>query len=210
MNNQKNKGIKRIKKILSISMSIILLIATICVMSLTIQKFIFKKDVPDIFGFKILQVMSGSMSGEFETGDTILIKNVKNERKLKVGDVVTFRVEKNTLVTHRIVDITKVDNKLMYTTKGDANNTEDSDKINISEIEGIYIKKIITIGKIIKFMQKPYGMIITFTIPILLIIVIINKEKIKEEKRNIRREKRLKHEIAKTKEQIGENKNEKI
>ena len=210
MNNQKNKGIKRIKKILSISMSIILLIATICVMSLTIQKFIFKKDVPDIFGFKILQVMSGSMSGEFETGDTILIKNVKNERKLKVGDVVTFRVEKNTLVTHRIVDITKVDNKLMYTTKGDANNTEDSDKINISEIEGIYIKKIITVGKIIKFMQKPYGMIITFTIPILLIIVIINKEKIKEEKRNIRREKRLKHEIAKTKEQIGENKNEKI
>ncbi len=201
MNNQKNKGIKRIKKILSISMSIILLIATICVMSLTIQKFIFKKDVPDIFGFKILQVMSGSMSGEFETGDTILIKNVKNERKLKVGDVVTFRVEKNTLVTHRIVDITKVDNKLMYTTKGDANNTEDSDKINISEIEGIYIKKIITVGKIIKFMQKPYGMIITFTIPILLIIVIINKEKIKEEKRNIRREKRLKHEIAKTKEQ---------
>ncbi len=89
----------------------------------------------------------------------------------------------------------------MYTTKGDANNTEDSDKINISEIEGIYIKKIITVGKIIKFMQKPYGMIITFTIPILLIIVIINKEKIKEEKRNIRREKRLKHEIAKTKEQ---------
>ena len=210
MNNKKNKGIKKFIKIFNISISAILLIAMICVASLTIQKLILKKEVPNVFGYKILQVMSGSMSGEFETGDTIIIKNINNEKDLKIGDVVTFKVKKNTLVTHRIVDITKVDDKLMYTTKGDANNIEDIEKISISDIEGVYVKKIITIGKIINFMQKPYGMIITFTVPIILIIVIINKEKIKEEKRNIRREKRLKHEIIKTKEKLGDDNHEKI
>ena len=210
MDNKKNKGIKKFIKIFNISISAILLIAMICVASLTIQKLIFKKEVPNVFGYKILQVMSGSMSGEFETGDTIIIKNINNEKDLKIGDVVTFKVKKNTLVTHRIVDITKVDDKLMYTTKGDANNIEDIEKISISDIEGVYVKKIITIGKIINFMQEPYGMIITFTVPIILIIVIINKEKIKEEKRNIRREKRLKHEIIKTKEKLGDDNHEKI
>ena len=210
MDNKKNKGIKKFIKIFNISISAILLIAMICVASLTIQKLILKKEVPNVFGYKILQVMSGSMSGEFETVDTIIIKNINNEKDLKIGDVVTFKVKKNTLVTHRIVDITKVDDKLMYTTKGDANNIEDIEKISISDIEGVYVKKIITIGKIINFMQEPYGMIITFTVPIILIIVIINKEKIKEEKRNIRREKRLKHEIIKTKEKLGDDNHEKI
>ena len=210
MDNKKNKGIKKFIKIFNISISAILLIAMICVASLTIQKLILKKEVPNVFGYKILQVMSGSMSGEFETGDTIIIKNINNEKDLKIGDVVTFKVKKNTLVTHRIVDITKVDDKLMYTTKGDANNIEDIEKISISDIEGVYVKKIITIGKIINFMQEPYGMIITFTVPIILIIVIINKEKIKEEKRNIRREKRLKHEIIKTKEKLVDDNHEKI
>ena len=210
MDNKKNKGIKKFIKIFNISISAILLIAMICVASLTIQKLILKEEIPNVFGYKILQVMSGSMSGEFETGDTIIIKNINNEKDLKIGDVVTFKVKKNTLVTHRIVDITKVDDKLMYTTKGDANNIEDIEKISISDIEGVYVKKIITIGKIINFMQEPYGMIITFTVPIILIIVIINKEKIKEEKRNIRREKRLKHEIIKTKEKLGDDNHEKI
>ena len=210
MDNKKNKGIKKFIKIFNISISAILLIAMICVASLTIQKLILKKEVPNVFGYKILQVMSGSMSGEFETGDTIIIKNINNEKDLKIGDVVTFKVKKNTLVTHRIVDITKVDDKLMYTTKGDANNIEDIENISISDMEGVYVKKIITIGKIINFMQETYGMIITFTVPIILIIVIINKEKIKEEKRNIRREKRLKHEIIKTKEKLGDDNHEKI
>ena len=51
------------------------------------------------------------MSGEFETGDTILIKE---ESDLKIGDVITYRIEKNTMVTHRIVNITKIGEKLNY------------------------------------------------------------------------------------------------
>ena len=108
------------------------------------------------------------------------------------------------MVTHRIVNITKIGEKLNYTLKGDANNTEDSEKVTFSNVEGIYVRKLKLIGKLINFMQKPYGMVIIFMTPILLILYVINNEKAKEEKRNKRREKRLIYEMQCTKEQLGE------
>lgn len=198
-----------LKRIFNTCISIIFTIIILAVASLIIQKFALKEEVPNIFGYKILQVMSGSMSGEFETGDTILIKEVKSEGDLKIGDVITYRIEKNTLVTHRIVNITKIGEKLNYTLKGDANNIEDSEKITFSNIEGIYVRKLNLIGKLINFMQKPYGLIITFMTPTLLILIVINNEKVKEEKRNRRRRKRLIYEMQCTKEQLGEKQNEK-
>ena len=140
----KNKMIF-LKQIFDIFFSIVFAIIILVVTSLIIQKYILKEEVPNIFGYKILQVMSGSMSGEFETGDTILIKEIKEESDLKIGDVITYRIAKNTLVTHRIVNITKIGENLNYTLKGDANNVEDSEKILFSSIEGIYVKKLILI-----------------------------------------------------------------
>lgn len=197
------------KRIFNICISIIFTTIVFVVASLIIQKFALKEEIPNVFGYKILQVMSGSMSGEFETGDTILIKEIKNEGDLKIGDVITYRIEKNTMVTHRIVNITKIGEKLNYTLKGDANNTEDSEKVTFSNVEGIYVRKLKLIGKLINFMQKPYGMVIIFMTPILLILYVINNERVKEEKRNKRREKRLIYEMQCTKEQLGENQNEK-
>ena len=193
-----------LKRIFNICISIIFTIIIFAVASLIIQKFVLKEEIPNVFGYKILQVMSGSMSGEFETGDTILIKEIKNESDLKIGDVITYRIEKNTMVTHRIVNITKIGEKLNYTLKGDANNIEDSEKVIFSNIEGIYVRKLNLIGKLINFMQKPYGMVIIFMTPIFLILYVINNEKAKEEKRNKRREKRLIYEMKCTKEQLGE------
>ena len=198
-----------LKSIINLLISILFTIVFVIVISLIIQKFILKEQVPNILGYKILQVMSGSMSGEFETGDTILIKEIENEDDLKIGDVITYRIEKNTMVTHRIVNITKIGEKLNYTLKGDANNIEDSEKVIFPNIEGIYVRKLNLIGKTINFMQKPYGMVIIFMTPILLILYIINNEKAKVEKRNMRREKRLIYEMQCTKEQLGEQENEK-
>ncbi len=194
---------KCINKIIGILISTIFLIAIILIMSLTLQKIIYKDKVPTVFGYKILQVMSGSMTGEFETGDTILIKAVNNENQLNIGDVVTYKVEKNTLVTHRIVNITKEKNNIKYTTKGDANNTNDKEKIDFSDIEGKYICKVIIIGKLISIMKNPFGMALIFTIPIIAIILIIIKEKKEILKKNMRKEKRLNYEFNKAKEELG-------
>lgn len=206
MNNKKRKNF--LGQVINTLISIIFIIVFATVISLMIQKFALKKEVPDLFGYKILQVMSGSMSGEFETGDTILIKKISDESNLKIGDVVTYKVKTNTLVTHRIVNITKTGESLSYTMKGDANNTEDAEKITFSVIEGIYVKKLGIIGNLINLMQRPYGMVVIFTIPIVMIICVVNSEKVKEEKRNKRREKRLNYELKKSKEQVENKKKE--
>ena len=203
-----SKRVDLIKKVINKLISIIFIMLFVAVISLMIQKFVLKKEVPDLFGYKILQVMSGSMSGEFETGDTILIKKIGDESNLKIGDVVTYRIKTNTLVTHRIINITRTGESLSYTTKGDANNTEDIEKVTFSAIEGIYVKKLRLISNLIKFMQKSYGMVIIFTLPIVMIICVVNSEKVKEEKRNKRREKRLNYELQKSKEYLKNKKKE--
>ena len=83
-----------LKRIFNICISIIFTTIVLAVSSLIIQKFVLNEEIPNVFGYKILQVMSGSMSGEFETGDTILIKEIKNEGDLKIGDVITYRIKK--------------------------------------------------------------------------------------------------------------------
>ena len=203
-----SKRVDLIKKVINKLISIIFIMLFVAVISLMIQKFVLKKEVPDLFGYKILQVMSGSMSGEFETGDTILIKKIGDESNLKIGDVVTYRIKKNTLVTHRIINITRTGESLSYTTKGDANNTEDMEKVTFSAIEGIYVKKLRLISNLIKFMKKSYGMVIIFTLPIVMIICVVNSEMVKEEKRNKRREKRLNYELQKSKEYLKNKKKE--
>ena len=131
-----SKRVDLIKKVINKLISIIFIMLFVAVISLMIQKFVLKKEVPDLFGYKILQVMSGSMSGEFETGDTILIKKIGDESNLKIGDVVTYRIKTNTLVTHRIINITRTGESLSYTTKGDANNKNDNYKVYEDAIKG--------------------------------------------------------------------------
>ena len=64
MDNKKNMFF--LGKIINILGTIIFFVIIISVASLVIQKIAIKEKVPDIFGYKILQVMSGSMSGKFE------------------------------------------------------------------------------------------------------------------------------------------------
>ena len=139
------------------------------------------------------------MSGKFETGDIIIIKQIKEESELKTGDIITYATSEKTLVTHRIIEITEENGKTKYTTKGDANNTEDKEKIEFKDIHGKYLFKIPLIGQIIDIIQKPTGTIIVLTIPTILIIIFLLKQQRREKKKTTRREKRLKYEIERNK-----------
>ena len=192
----------RLGKIINFFITIVFIVAIILIFSLTLQKMIFKDDVPSILGYKILQVMSGSMSGEFETEDTIIIRQIKNESEIKIGDIITFKVDENTLVTHRVVEIVKNENDSEYVTKGDANNSVDTQKVKFKDIEGKYLFKTIILGKIIKIIQSPIGINFVLILPLLIIAIIVINDKDKENKKNMRKEKRLKYELEKTKEGV--------
>lgn len=194
------RKVSKTKKIISNTIiNIFFILAIVSITIIATQKFFFKDNIPEIFGYKMLQVVSGSMAGEIEVGETILIKNVKNESDLKVGDIVTYNEDDNALVTHRIVDITYENGQKKYVMKGDANNTNDKNKVSYEDIEGRYVLKMSFLGVIVDFISKPIGIAVFCAIPLLFLAIFNMKDRKKELKKNMRMEKRLNYELEEAK-----------
>ena len=123
--------------------------------------------VPDVFGYKPMIVLSGSMETSIHTGDLVFVKMV-DTTILKKGDVIAFRNEEDTVTTHRIVEIVFEDGKQYFKTKGDANNAEDTNLVAMEDVEGLYVGRIAKAGNFLMFMQKPMGLFI-----VLLVILVV-------------------------------------
>ena len=117
----------------------------------------YPNDIPGIFGYKPLIVMSGSMETSIYTGDLIFIKEI-NPEMLKVGDVIAFREDTDYVTTHRIVDIKEIDGEKYFETKGDNNNAADQNLVEFNRVEGAYVYRIKGLGNVLAFLQKPLGL----------------------------------------------------
>lgn len=82
-----------------------------------VQNKFLKTEYPNLFGYSILTVKTGSMEPTIHAGSSILSKI---EKDYKVGDIVVYK-EKNILVTHEVISI----DGYKYETKGSANNTSE-------------------------------------------------------------------------------------
>ena len=130
------------------------------------------------FPYKPGLILSGSMEPTLKIDDLVIVKKTNN---IKTGDIVLFYDENNKQVMHRVTSI----NGNTITTKGDANNKEDI-PISKDKIQGKYIYRCLFLGKIIKFIKKPFA-ILLLIITIIIILLIPNKkniEKIEKEKKN--------------------------
>ncbi len=135
--------------------------------------FISKKnqnELPSVFGYKFLVDLTESMEPAINSGDLVIIKE---QKEYEVGDVVTYRDKRESLITHRIVEIK--DNRYYF--KGDKNNAKDSDGVTINKIEGKYVNKIAKLGSICLFLKSIYGIIMLLSIGILYLVFLIIKEK---------------------------------
>ena len=141
---------KKKNKILKIAVNAILIVLICAVLyAVTFTAVVKIKDPQGVampFGFGASFVLSGSMEPEISTDDLVF---VKKPGKLQVGDVVLYNTGGSN-VLHRI---TKIDGDII-TTQGDANNTEDK-PFSKSAVLGVYIGKIPSGGKIIRFVTNP-------------------------------------------------------
>lgn len=163
----------KISKILNIVLLIIIIPILIISLILIFKSYIDKDNVPSIAGYSPLIVLSGSMETEIYTGDLIIVKKVELS-SLKEGDIIAFYTDnsRQTIVTHRIIDITKEDGKIKYTTKGDNNNTKDAGEVDSSLVVGKYQNiRFKGLGNVAVFLQTPTGMCIMISIPILILII---------------------------------------
>lgn len=62
----------------------------------------------ELFGYRMYDVLTDSMSGTIEPGDVIMCKSVEDVNALQVGDIITFKAPNgNYNETHRIIEIVK-------------------------------------------------------------------------------------------------------
>ncbi len=170
---------KVLSKILGIILNILLIIAFLILIFgiyYNVQTKLLNKEYVNIFGYTFFEVATGSMSGSIEVGDVVLVK-ITNE--VQEDDIIVFK-ENNSFITHRVV---KKDGDII-TTKGDANNTEDS-PITIDKVLGKVTGVIENVGIIRKVITSPAVLIsITITLILLGIIVIYKpkEQKVEEDK----------------------------
>ncbi|MGF2618195.1 signal peptidase I [Rossellomorea vietnamensis] len=84
---------------------------------------------PQVFGYQLKTVLSGSMEPGIKTGSIIAVKPGGDMSRFEKGDVITFQQEKDMLVTHRVTEVIKSGDNIMYKTKGDNNNAEDMNPV---------------------------------------------------------------------------------
>lgn len=77
-------------------------------------------EIPQVLGYQLYVVESGSMSPTLEVGAVIIARQPKDAAALQVNDIVTFRRTDGAIVTHRIIEvITDQAGRVSYRTKGD-------------------------------------------------------------------------------------------
>ena len=163
-NNIKEKKLKKsntklwVKILQYVVVCILTLLVLVCV-SVFIQTKINPDKIPSIFGYKPFVVLSGSMEAEIFRGDLAVTREV-DAKSLQKNDIVAFRDAENHVVTHRVVDIVEVNGEKRLVTKGDNNNSNDSDTVGMKDVEGKYLFKLSGFGNFVMIMQEPVTLII--------------------------------------------------
>lgn len=168
--------------VLGIAMCIIFGIMLLCNVIIIVKGTINPNMPPSVFGVTPMVVQSGSMSGNaedhIEVGDLIFVTSTDTE-KLQEGDVISF-LEDGLVITHRIMAVdTDESGELLFTTKGDANNVEDSKPVSEEQVIGIYRYRLAGVGDFAMFLQTPLGMLLFIGIPLCLFVIydIIRRQK---------------------------------
>lgn len=126
--------------------------------------------IPIEGNYKMYAVTSGSMGHAVPEGSIIV---VRPQIQYQVGDIITFHTvssHSRDPITHRIVKVDEQNSRYFYTTKGDANEDADAEKVIIDNIRGKYIFYFPLIGYIVGFAKTLPGLIILIIIPATIII----------------------------------------
>lgn len=155
-----------IKKSFGIISRILVLLMIIVTLITAVRAFVYRKY--DFLGYRLFIIMSGSMEPNINVADVVITKEPKKD--LQKGDIIAFQNSK-TVTVHRIVDVYQEEDKVLYQTKGDNNNTADEKKVKLSEVKGEVVFKIPKLGKVLLFISS--HIVIFVSILVLIIIMIL-------------------------------------
>ena len=125
-----------------------------------------------LVGLEPYVVLSGSMEPVFQTGSVIYVKDTDAE-ELQAGDIITFWLNKDTVATHRIIEVTEKNGETAFRTKGDANDVADGSAVYASQVIGTPIFTIPYVGYLMSYIQTTSGRYAVITAGAVLVLLMI-------------------------------------
>ena len=114
-------------------------------------------------GRALYAVRSASMAPAIRVGDLVVEERVSPE-VIRVGDVITIATGTGGTVTHRVETVTTNDVGPVFTTKGDANATQDPRATLSSQVRGRVAWDVPLLGFLLAMATMPSGVIALFSI----------------------------------------------
>ena len=127
-----------------------------------------------VVGLQVFTVLSGSMEPTYHTGSLIYVKEV-DPYTIEVGKPITFMLNEDTVVTHRVVGIVPDEEDptvIRFRTKGDANEAEDGGLVHYKNVIGTPIFSIPYLGYVAEYIQHPPGMYIAISAGAILLLLV--------------------------------------
>lgn len=146
---------------------LVLLVVLLGYMYLDSQKNLDKPG--SLLGFQSLIVLSGSMEPALKAGDVIVVKKTAPEL-IKEGDIITFQVAGDVLVTHRVQEIISSAGGVGFKTKGDANRIEDGSLIEEQQLLGRVFLRIPFGGYMVNLVRSKWGFVLLLIVPVFILI----------------------------------------
>lgn len=198
-------GPSRVATGAGVALCVILGFFLVCNLTIIIRGALFPDRPPSVLGVTPMVVLSGSMSGEreghIEVGDLILVRRA-DPAALEVGDVIAY-MSGGTTVTHRITAIDTGDGGLSFTTKGDANDAEDTSPVTEEQLVGLCFWRIPGVGDFALFLQTPVGMLLFVGGPLMGFLIYDILRRQRRAARQSRRTAELEAELALLKSRTG-------
>lgn len=130
--------------------------------------------VPQVLGYSVFRVMTGSMEPEIPENAFLLVKKTA-PKDIRPGDVISFvspdPALEGAVNTHRVTRVAKQNGKRLFYTKGDANFIEDAYPVAESMLVGRVVYASYLLGMAVRLLSSPlvFGAIIL--LPLLIILL---------------------------------------
>lgn len=176
MENQKSTA----KKVVTVIVNILIWVFIAFAVIVTILTFAAQSNsngIPSIGGKTILTVQTSSMEPVIMQGDIIIGRKLttKEQKTLKVGDVITFNAGDLTgdgvadINTHKIIEVNDKNGEISYVTKGENREVADETPVKSQDVICIYEgTRFAKLGRVLDYLSKPQGFLVVIVLPLVL------------------------------------------
>ena len=116
-------------------------------------------------------VTGASMMPAVNQGDALVVRQAEADA-IQVGDIITFQnFGRQSLTTHRVIDIRKIAGNTWYQTQGDHNDIADQDLTPHGAVIGKVRLVLPRVGYLLAFVATPSGVLAMISLPLLVMLV---------------------------------------